>query len=238
MSNYVTVLDVSYHQGSIDWTMMEQAKVKGIIVRTSDGVYNKDTKFREWYRQAHDQEWLTYGVSHYHFMRFNQSWHDQVDNIVEMTAGLPVPTLHGLPGYSFLDCEVTDGADIGTISSKITKAINYGDEIGYPFGIYTSKLGFWDSNVYKSSFWGLRPLWVANWTSALEPYMPRDWATWDVWQYKVGKGIGHVYGVGSKDIDINRMRTDVITPPPAELPKEIDVTLNVDGTQYIGQVTR
>jgi len=223
MSKYVMVLDVSKWQGSMDWETMERAKVRGLIVRTSDGTY-VDPIFRKIYREAHYQPWMDYGVSHYHFMRMYRSPEEQLAVIRKQLDGLPEPNLFGLEGYSFLDCEHYTSPDQRSRNTAvIEQMVKIGKAAGMLFGIYTSQ-GWWNPNVLRSKNWSKLPLWVANWTSAEAPAMPIDWAVWDVWQYQCNKGGGPAYGVASQDIDLNRMRAELEpVPMPEEFPDEMTV---------------
>jgi GH25 family lysozyme M1 (1,4-beta-N-acetylmuramidase) len=68
--------------------------------------------------------------------------------------------------------------------------------------IYTSVNG-WDGQLLTPQPWASEyKLWVANYGVA-EPYLPRDWSDWWLWQY--GTELGAPYGVQSKHIDVNRL---------------------------------
>ena len=94
------------------------------------------------------------------------------------------------------------------------------EDNGFGVMIYTGAW-WWDGNVMPADKWRNYPLHVANYTSAAQPYMPRDWEEWDVWQWSAdGNGKGHEYGADSHDIDLNRMKVEfwnkhigVIAPP-------------------------
>jgi hypothetical protein len=93
--------------------------------------------------------------------------------------------------------------------------------------IYTGAW-WWDGNVMPADKWSSYPLHVANYTSAAQPYMPRDWDEWDVWQWSAdGNGKGHEYGADSHDIDLNRMKIEFwnkhieIEPDPEPEPSKV-----------------
>jgi len=70
--------------------------------------------------------------------------------------------------------------------------------------IYTSP-GFWNSKVLRNDWAKKYYLWVAHWTTALEPILPADWDRAVFWQRSAnGNGKGPEYGSGGdRDMDIN-----------------------------------
>lgn len=50
------------------------------------------------------------------------------------------------------------------------------------------------------------PLWVAHWTRAAKPLIPKGWDDWVLWQYSAdGNKQGASWGVGARDVDLNRV---------------------------------
>lgn len=80
--------------------------------------------------------------------------------------------------------------------------------------IYTSP-GFWNTNgKIKNSNqfdnkWLYFPLWVAHYTKAKQPIIPKPWAKWLFWQYSAS-GNGPEYGAESKSIDLNWFNGDLV----------------------------
>ena len=78
--------------------------------------------------------------------------------------------------------------------------------------IYTSP-GYWNTNGKikgTSKFdarWLYYPLWIAHYTSAPKPPVPKPWDDWLFWQYSA-KGNGPKYGAESKSIDLNWFNGD------------------------------
>lgn len=81
--------------------------------------------------------------------------------------------------------------------------------------IYTSK-SQWERVFTSPALWAQNhPLWVAHYTTASKPLLPRDWQAWDIWQYA-----GNV-AINSMVVDLNRATNQTIdmlrldtTPPP------------------------
>jgi lysozyme len=68
--------------------------------------------------------------------------------------------------------------------------------------IYTSA-GFWASYGSTEVFWAGFDLWLAQYTLAASPALPKPWTRWVFWQYSA-VGPGPTYGAESKGIDMNR----------------------------------
>jgi len=98
--------------------------------------------------------------------------------------------------------------------------------------IYTSP-GFWNTNGKikgTSKFdakWEYYPLWVAHYTKADKPIVPKPWKDWLFWQFSA-TGNGPKYGAESKSIDLNWFNGELIdlfalagqgdVPPPDQPP--------------------
>ena len=73
--------------------------------------------------------------------------------------------------------------------------------------IYTSA-GFFNQFGKNDAYWAQFPLWIANYTEASKPLLPRwPWKTWTFWQY-TAKGDGKRYGCESNAVDLNRFNGD------------------------------
>lgn len=107
---------------------------------------------------------------------------------------------------------------------------------GKEIGIYTAYYYWLERTVVKGipaaslEYFKQYPLWVANY-KVEKPLVPKPWTEWTFWQY-TDKGDGSLYGVESKNIDLNYFNGDMdafrtrfqLTPKPAALPMEIDKT--------------
>src|SRR3989304_316015 len=51
------------------------------------------------------------------------------------------------------------------------------------------------------------PLWIANY-GVTKPLVPKPWTEWTFWQF-TDKGDGSIYGVESKNIDLNYFNGDL-----------------------------
>ena len=104
--------------------------------------------------------------------------------------------------------------------------------------VYTSR-GFWNSYGNSDLTWLFYPLWIAHYTGASNPKLPKPWVNWLFWQYGVFPR-GHEFGAESKLIDLdwyNGSLLDlyalagqgVIQPP---IPSQPDVTVRVSNLEF------
>jgi GH25 family lysozyme M1 (1,4-beta-N-acetylmuramidase) len=187
-STTVEGVDVSYYQGTINWTSVKNSGRSFAIARVSDGLNTPDTKFDS-YWPAIKAAGMTRGV--YQFFRPSQDPVAQADLLL---AKVPVFA----PGdmAPVLDVEVTDSQSSSVIIGKIQQ---WSDRIRQATGltsiIYTSP-SFWSSlgnPVINGAI-----LWTANWGVTC-PGVPSVWTNWKVWQYSA---TGAVPGItGGVDLD-------------------------------------
>jgi len=246
MNNQIYILgnDISYHQRIYNPEKNKKADIDFLIMRATYGKYqNHDSKFNDFYTRASEANY-PYGISAYHFFKPGHDINEQMEWFQAQMEDKPTPNIKTLPGVVFLDCEHSDGMQPDYISSVLRTACEYVKKhitSGLYPGIYTSQ-GWWNHNVLPSSYWSQLPLWVANWTTANQPYLPRDWINWDIWQYTVLKTKGYLYGFGSQGIDMNRILKTTepppVPPPPEEFPKTMVVTINFHNYEYRGVVKR
>jgi lysozyme len=72
--------------------------------------------------------------------------------------------------------------------------------------IYTSPY-FWNSYMLPNPTWASQyDLWVAHWTTKLEPLLPNGWSTWTFWQYSDD---GIIPGIPSK-VDLDRFNGNLL----------------------------
>jgi len=77
---------------------------------------------------------------------------------------------------------------------------------------YTS-MGFWNSNVARSTYWVGRGLWDATWTTRDYPTLPLDFSSWLEWQWSAdGNQKAAFYGStgGDPDMDLDRYNLTVV----------------------------
>jgi GH25 family lysozyme M1 (1,4-beta-N-acetylmuramidase) len=189
-------IDVSYYQGSINWTAVKGDGVKFAYIRASDGLNTIDSKF-----EANWSGSRAAGVKHgaYQFFRPSQDAIAQADLLLDKIGGQLAAD--DLPPV--IDVEASDGQSAAVITSKVkawvahVKAATGRDPVIYT-GFY-----FWRDSVGAPDI-TTSPLWHAQYTTAACPNIAPPWTDWAIWQYSSS---GTVAGI-SGNVDMNRWNGD------------------------------
>ena len=195
---YLDGIDVSYHQGSIDWTQVASAGKRFAFIRASAGTLTADTAYST-YRAGARGAGLTVGA--YHFANPDTAPNDAANEAAWFLKNATIASGDLLP---VLDLEVTNGlGSSALITWAQTWLANVESATGVKPVIYTTA-GFWSSSLGNTDWFarnGYR-LWVAHWTTASQPSVPAsNWAGdgWTFWQHS---STGSVPGIsGAVDLD-------------------------------------
>ena len=201
-------IDVSHHQGEVNW---DKAKSAGVVFAFIRAEFNlaKDNQFdRNWseakrvgiYRGAYG--WVMgspiSNVNQYNHASF--LW-----NIIGQDPGELPPVC---------DFESSKGG-LSTPAFGALQAYVIALEklAGRKPMIYTS-WGYWRRWApFATQYWALNyPLWIANYTSKPQPLLPLPFTTYNFWQWSAdGNGKGYEYGVPKQgtSIDLNRYNGDM-----------------------------
>ena len=187
------VIDVSYHNGVIDWAKVKASGVDGAIIRCGygDNITSQDDK--QFKRNADECTRLVipFGVYIYSYAKTLAQAESEAQHVLRLIAGYKL----SYPVY--LDLE-----QAGTESGAIERANRFGDIIeaaGYWCGVYANK-NWWDNYLA-----GLTRFtrWVARYNSEL------GMDNVDIWQYTSD---GTVDGISGR-VDMNHCYRDF----PAEI---------------------
>lgn len=184
-------VDVSYHNGTIDWAKVKNAGYQFAFVRISDGIGFKDPQFAtNW--AGTKSAGLIRGI--YQFFRPTQDVNAQADLIIQ-ALGTPQPG--DLPPV--IDVEADGGLAPATVAARVRQWVDrVKNATGIDPIIYTGKY-FWRDEVGGPTSFANNPLWIAQYTS-LCPDLTPPWNTWAFWQYTDS---GSVPGI-SGGIDVDR----------------------------------
>jgi len=192
-------IDVSYHQGDIDWGQVKAAGIDFVYIRcgyrgyAAEGTLNEDPKFEEYYEGA-KKNGLKVGV---YF--FSQAVNEkEAEEEAEYTAKLLKGKKLDLPVC--FDPENAGGSDSRTynISGKqftlntkaFCKKIN---DKGYNVMVYSNMN--WEANKLDMASLEYIPVWYADY----EP-LPQTPYHFNIWQYS---GTGTIPGIsGNVDLDL------------------------------------
>lgn len=217
--------DISFYQNSpstiqsVDFQKMKAAGAAGVILRAGQNTWI-DPEFNYFYLKAKEAG-LPRGV--YWFYDSRSPAFNQANLFMDI-----VGDRDGMPEIGWwLDLEENYGGSYR--GWKNWKAFLERMRLmrpGQNHGVYTSP-AYWTRNRPTEPtdlpFFGQFPLWIANY-GVLQPSIPAPWTvdkTW-FWQY-TSAGDGTVYGVESKEIDLNRFNGTAeeffkkfggVVPPP------------------------
>lgn len=196
------VIDVSEHNGTIDWEAVKAAGIQGAIIRCGYGMDMPSQDDKQWSRNVSECERLgiPYGVYLYSYADNADKARSEAQHVLRLIKGRKL----SFPVYYDLEQEGIEGAAVA--NAKI-----FGDMIesaGYWCGVYYNK--DWHNRVIKGRLDSFT-LWGADYGSnngqMQEEYKPGFGE--DMWQYTSN---GKVNGI-SGNVDMNECYRDF----PAEI---------------------
>lgn len=164
-------VDVSHHNGQIDWRKIRSTGIAFVFVKATDGIDYIDPMYATHFREA-KAAGLISGA--YHFYETNDDGEGQADWFIKNISLGP----GDLPPV--VDIERVKAPVDGNIHTQFRKFIerltaHYGSR---PI-IYTGPR-FWE-HVMKEHLPG-NPLWIAEY-DVKSPTVPPEWSQWTFWQY-------------------------------------------------------
>lgn len=202
-------IDVSHHNGVINWNLINSKQVHFVFCKATQGKSFKDrlfqTNFSELVR-------LKFKRGAYHFFTFSGvSAQEQIDNY--LSCGIDFSNSEVLPAV--IDVEWQPGTGLNDYvknnrNSCITKIKDWLEGTERATGkkpiIYTAK-GFWNDILGNPLGFESYPLWVASYRND-RPTMPGNWQDYLFWQFTES---GHVDGiVGNVDRNIMNPKMNLI----------------------------
>lgn len=180
-------IDVSHHQGSIDFAKVKAAGIEVVIIKATEGKTYQDPLFKEHYERA---KAAGLKIGFYHFLRANAS-EDEANNFLNTIKGLDY------------DCKLVIDAevDLGGVEATSKKIRAFADMLtskGMEAILYTGE--YFYNNKINSSVKDI-PLWVAKYSSN-KPKVP----CYIGWQYTSS---GLVSGIRGR-VDMNEFAEDIL----------------------------
>ena len=191
------VVDVSYHNGSINWAKAYQAGVRGAIIRCgygSDKQRYDDPKFRENITGALAAG-IKVGAYLYSYAKSVEAAKSEAYHALRLIN--PFKTKISLPVFF-------DSEEKGTEKIAKSAAIAFCDILranGYQVGIYASDS--WFKSYLGGDSLKTYAQWVAKWS---EP-APKGYSNMQLWQYSA---YGSVSGIGSGSVDMDKPYGDIL----------------------------
>jgi lysozyme len=182
-------IDVSYHQGRIDWRRVREAGIEFAFIRVSDGLTFEDPQFQANWSGA-KKVGILRGA--YQFFRPEESARAQADLMIAALARDPGELA------PVIDVEVTGGRAPDKLAAAIrTWVERVRARTGREPIVYTSP-AFWRDHVGGADLTS-QPLWLAHYTTEC-PRIPTPWTRWTFWQHSEH---GTVPGIkGRVDLDV------------------------------------
>lgn len=188
------VVDVSLYNIIGDYALLKQS-VSAILIKSSQGTV-EDPTFRAKLAGSRGAG-LRAGI--WHFYHPDMPAQPQIDAFMKIWKSLDPK-----PGWIGLDCEEStwfetiDGENIkhtvlppsvGAYSAWLEQWLSTVESrTGIIPTVYT-RLSWWNQWVSPSTKWSHYPLWVANY-GVTKPMLPRDWKTWQFWQWGTSLTLG------------------------------------------------
>ncbi|MCA9804661.1 MAG: glycoside hydrolase family 25 protein [Cyanobacteria bacterium HKST-UBA02] len=189
-------IDVSRHQGDIDWARVRNAGVKFAFIKASEGVSWVDPEFAVNWSEA-KKNGIIRGA--YHFFRPRADVDRQIDNLVNTVGKLESGDLPPV-----LDLEVPDSWQRFSKQKRLEMVLKWLDGVEKGLGvrpiIYLSP-SFADDTLGNPAELAGYDLWIAHYTSKSSPRVPAPWSDWTFWQYSE---TGKVDGISSEGVDLDR----------------------------------
>lgn len=186
----VKVIDVSHHQGSIDWKKVAAAGVKGAVIKATEGGSLVDLKLSSFATGA-PAAGLKIGFYHYAHPELNAPETEAANffrNVKQYKADFP----------HVLDVEGAAGIGAEKLTAWCVKYLQEVEKLtGHPAMVYT---GASFAKSYLGAALAKWPLWVAHY-GAITPMANNTWSKWSVFQYDDKGTVAGVTG----NVDINAM---------------------------------
>ena len=182
-----TGIDVSHHDGTIDWEKVKAAGIDFVIIRCGYGQNKTSQDDRQWARNVSECERLgiPYGVYLYSYATDTNEALSEAQHVLRLING------HNLsyPVYFDMEDNSTIGSDLSSIAKTFCNTIK---NAGYAVGVYAS-LNWWNTYLTDTCFsqWYR---WVAQYNSTC-----KYTGEYAIWQYS---STGRVSGI-STDVDMN-----------------------------------
>ena len=191
MDNYLYGIDVSHHNGIIQWDKVaaDASMPQFVYLKATEGGTLVDSKYAANRKGAKAQQLL---CGAYHFFVPSTPVPDQVANFCNTVASVKGELL------PMLDVEQAGLAQPDYAAAVMQWLQQVYNNLGYMPGIYTNA-GFWNNNVGSFLPFKDYPLWIAHYTTFPSPKLPPS-ANYRFWQYTDGAKVNGISG----NVDMSR----------------------------------
>lgn len=166
-------IDVSEHNGTLDWSAIKKGGIEFAIIRSSWGHFVEDTQFRRNVKEC-EKVGMPYGLYHYSYVSNEYEMRQEAEGFVKLCKSCK-------PSYPcYIDMEDADGwkARLGVPDTTNIETCYYTcveiEKAGYYAGIYANL--DWLTNHLNSSKLNRFDKWVAQWAN--ENTYTKDYGMW------------------------------------------------------------
>jgi lysozyme len=177
-------IDVSSHQGNVDWASHWNRGVKFAYVKATEGTAYKNASFSQQYTGSHDVGMIR---GSYHFALPDRSDGAAQANFFVDNGGGWSPDGKTLPGALDVEYNPYGSSCYGLSAGQMVDWIrSFSDTYHARTGrwpvIYTST-NWWNQCTGSSGdFSSTNPLWIARYSESVGP-LPYKWGVHTIWQY-------------------------------------------------------
>lgn len=184
-------IDVSHWEGEIDWKLVLIAGYKFVYTKATESTtYTDDTLVPN----VNGAGAVGIPIGAYHFYRLAADPKTQADYFLSKIKDLPLD----LPPA--LDFEEQASIAPVTVAKNLKIWLDTVEAgVGRKPIIYSSAY-YWNTYVGNPSWSSDYGLWVANYTAAPEPLLPKAWKSYLIWQYTDKGNVSGIQG----NVDLNR----------------------------------
>jgi lysozyme len=186
-AKFLKGIDVSMHQGVIDWAKVKTAGIDFAYIKATEGrTYVDPFFYANW--EAAKAAGIARGA--YLYLRFDRPAADQANNFctsVRLEPGDLLPVI---------DVEDERGGVNAAVLDQVHDHIV--SELHVPAMIYTMP-AFWQKYGTGPDWdFSEAPLWIAHW-GVKAPKVPKPWRAWTVWQHSADGKVPGIVG----NVDLN-----------------------------------
>lgn len=191
-------IDVSHHQGVINWTEVATDAIEFAIIKATEGTTYIDPKLIV---NAEGAKKAGLKVSYYHFASLNT---ENIEADSKAEAGFFSSIIKKLPAADLplvLDIE----SNKANLKPELVRnwimgffaELEYLGHLDYVLYSYTP---FLNANLPKNHGLGWLRLWIAAYVNKPQPVLPAGWKNYWLWQYSAKGSIAGIKG----DVDMNK----------------------------------
>ena len=196
---FVDGIDVSYHQGAIDWPQVAAAGKRFAFVRATAGTLTADSAY--WSNRSGARA-AGLAVGSYHFANPDWAFNDAGNEASWFLRNAAIASGDLVP---VLDLEISNGLDPASLTAWAQTWLSHvSAATGVRPIIYTTPK-FWSTSMADTDWFarnGYSVLWVAHWTTASQPWVPAGGCGGHGWSFWQHSSSGTVPGIsGAVDLD-------------------------------------